>query len=230
MRNILKEDNLVNLEGRTKYSLDFINPNDIADKEILDIGCGFGWFEKEALGLNAKKIAGIEISEDNIAVSKSRVPDEHATFKTGTALSLPFPDKSFDTVVAWEVIEHIPKGKEKAMFQEIYRVLRDPGVLYLSTPYKTFWSNFFDPAWWLVGHRHYSSKQLADYAQNNSFKIEEEKVGGRWWSLLYILNMYIAKWFFRRRPFFQNFFREKDDAEYFQEGGFVNIFMKLKKL
>jgi len=229
MRNILKEKNLAKLEGRTKYSLHFINQDDIASKEILDIGSGFGWFEREALALNVKKIIGLEVSKDNLAISRKYIFNKRVIFKRGTALSLPFPDKSFDTIVAWEVIEHLPKGKEKKMLQEIYRVLKDSGILYLSTPNKTFWANIFDPAWWLIGHRHYSKKKLYKYTNNISFEILDFKIKGRWWAIFSILNMYFSKWVLRRKPLFENFFCKKEINEYMGRNGFVNVFIKLKK-
>ncbi len=56
------------------------------------------------------------------------------SFLVAGAGDLPFPDGSFDTVVMWEVLEHIPPGTEPQAFAEIARVLRPGGRLHLSTP------------------------------------------------------------------------------------------------
>jgi 2-polyprenyl-3-methyl-5-hydroxy-6-metoxy-1,4-benzoquinol methylase len=50
----------------------------------------------------------------------------------GSAMSLPFPDESFDRILCSEVIEHIP-GFE-AVFPEFHRCLRPGGVLVITTP------------------------------------------------------------------------------------------------
>ena len=65
----------------------------------------------------------------------------------------------------------IPKQTENKMFSEAYRVLKPGGHFYLSTPYRHFLSNLFDPAYWLIGHRHYSKEQIEHFAQQANFSI-----------------------------------------------------------
>lgn len=51
----------------------------------------------------------------------------------------PLEDASFDVVTAFEVIEHVV-GSPRAFVQEIFRVLRPGGTLYLGTPNVTSWA------------------------------------------------------------------------------------------
>lgn len=44
--------------------------------------------------------------------------------------------------------------------------------------------------------------------------------------MLGILNMYIAKWVFRRESFFKEFFDRKMDKEYERDGGLNTLFVK----
>ena len=46
------------------------------------------------------------------------------------------------------------KNTERKALEEIKRVLKKDGNLFISTPANNF-SNFFDPAWYF-GHRHYN--------------------------------------------------------------------------
>lgn len=229
MQNILKQKADLALDGRLGESLRFVSDEDLASRQVLDIGCGYGWFELNALRCGVQKIVGLEISEGDLTAARESISDARAEFITGSGVSLPFIDGSFDTVVSWEVLEHLPKGTENQMFREVSRVLRKDGIFYLSTPYRSFFSNISDPAWWLIGHRHYSKGRLVDLAKDNSFAVLDMKIMGRWWVLFGILNMYIAKWIFRRRPFFQHIFLKKESEEYERDDGFMNLFMKCRK-
>ena len=134
MKNLLDENAATELNGRILFSTSFINEMDLKDRKVLDVGCGFGWFELFALDAGVKEISGIERSEDDLVTARRSIKNSRAIFKVGSAIELPFPDESFDAVVSWEVLEHIPYGTENKMFSEIYRVLMPGGTFYMSTP------------------------------------------------------------------------------------------------
>jgi SAM-dependent methyltransferase len=230
MKNILNEKPKTDLKGRLKYSVEFVSNEDIQNKNILDIGCGYGWCELNFLNRGVNKICGIEISENDLKTIKENIQSKKAEFKIGSAIQIPYPDNYFDTAVSWEVIEHIPKNNELKMFSEVSRVLKKNGMFYLSTPYENYLSNILDPAWWLIGHRHYTSKKLREYGEKNGFEVIEIKTCGGIFSLFSIINLYISKWIFRREPFFKDFFIRKDHEEYFDnKPGIFNIFIKYRK-
>lgn len=228
MKNILDDTPFFVPHGRLLRSLKFVSSGDIKDKAILDVGCGYGWFEVDVLKRGAKKITGIEISEDDLKTVKKNIKDKKATFLTGSAIKLPFKDNTFDTVVCWEVIEHIPKDTEDIFFSEVYRVLKAKGSFYLSTPHHAFFSTYTDPAFWLTGHRHYTSHKLSELGKRHNLAVKSIHVYGGFWTVISLLNMYIAKWVFRRGRFFNDFFTRRDDEDY-QKNGFYNIFVKYIK-
>lgn len=229
MKNILGEKPKDILRGRLLASVNFVNDSDLKDKEVLDIGCGFGWCELNFLNRGVKKITGIEITEDDLKNIKQNLTDERLALDVGSAINLPFANESFDTVVSWEVIEHIPERAENKMFAEVYRVLKPGGYFYLSTPNNSFFTKILDPAWWFVKHRHYSAQDLMKYSKEAGFETSEIKTVGGWWSLISILDLYISKWIFRRPKFFKIFLDEKEDREY-AVAGFTNLFIKCKKI
>ncbi len=230
MKNIINEKPNGKLTGRLKFTVkSFVKKEDIKNKKVLDIGCGYGWFELNALKNGVKEIVGIEITKSDLKTAKENIHDERALFKVAGALKLPFKDNYFDTVVAWEVIEHIPKGTEYKMFKEVSRVLKRNGTFYLSTPFDSFFSNFFDPAYWLIGHRHYSKKMLIDFCKKNNLEVEKIFVRGGYWNLVGLLNMYFSKWILRRNPLFQKYFEEKENQEFGSKNGFMDIFVQYKK-
>lgn len=231
MENILEEKPSSNLSGRLRASVEFVDDTDVINKIVLDIGCGYGWCELNFLSRGVAKIIGVERSEKDLDTIQKNISDDRLKLKVSSATNLPFEANSFDTIVSWEVIEHIPKGAEKIMFSEVARVLRPGGVFYLSTPHRSFFTNALDPAWWLVGHRHYSLNQLEKFSSDTSIlQIESAKIKGGWWSLFFILNFYISKWIFRRNPFFEIYFSKKENLEYTVDNGFANIFIKFRKM
>lgn len=65
-------------------------------------------------------------------------------FVNGTALQLPFSDHSFDLIIIQDVIEHL--NETKSFINEVKRVLKPKGIIYLSTPNKYSIFNFIsDP-------------------------------------------------------------------------------------
>ncbi len=229
MKNILNQRPSDTLNGRLLESANFVDQADVTDRTILDIGCGYGWFELNFLSRGARKITGIEITEEDLKTAKANVTDDRVSFALGSAIELPFENESFDTVVSWEVIEHIPKNTEHQMLAEISRVLRPNGTCYISTPNHALLCKVSDPAWWLIGHRHYSSQFLEKLGKAQNLQLEEVRIRGGLWVLTGVLNMYVAKWIFRRRPFFEKFFQGKETEEY-RTDGFETLFVKFRKI
>jgi SAM-dependent methyltransferase len=196
---------------------------------MLDVGCGYGWFEYHMLQRGVAHITGTERTDEDLSTARKDLTDPRAHFCVGSALQLPFGDAAFDTVVSWEVIEHVPKNTEPAMFREAYRVLRPGGSYYLSTPHSSLLCNIADPAWWLIGHRHYSVDRLRRLAEENGFEVLQTHVKGGGWSIMADLDMYVSKWVLRRRPVFEAFTRSKQGKEFSRNGGFVNAFVKCQK-
>jgi ubiquinone/menaquinone biosynthesis C-methylase UbiE len=225
MKNILREVPSTDLHGLCLNNMRAVAASDLTDRNVLDIGCGFGWFELGALSRGVRAITGLELAEGDLKTARENIHDERVTLKVGSAIALPFEAAQFDTVVSWEVLEHIPKGTEPRMFAEARRVLKSGGAFYLSTPKSTFAGNVLDPAWWLVGHRHYSEKALAQFAEGAGLGIETLTTVGGWWMIASTLNMYVAKWIFRRGPFYRDLFCRRMDAE-LERQGFSNIVMK----
>jgi 2-polyprenyl-3-methyl-5-hydroxy-6-metoxy-1,4-benzoquinol methylase len=230
MKNLTREVPQEKLDKRLYQSMKYVTDADVKDKVILDIGCGYGWCELNFLKRGAKKVVGIEITEEDLKTVKKNIKDKRAEFKVGDATNLKFPKESFDTIVCWEVLEHIPLKTEHQMFAQIHKVLKPGGILYLSTPYNDFLSTIMDPAWWVVRHRHYSKDDIKEYAKKNSFELVDIHVRGGRWVSAELLNMYIAKWIFRREPFFKDTFSKHVEKEYKQKNGTFDIFAKLKKV
>jgi len=71
---------------------------------ILDVGCGPGYVSAAAAERGAIPI-GLDFSEEMIAIAKKKFP--RIEFRQGDAQNLPFPDASFDRVVANFALLHL---------------------------------------------------------------------------------------------------------------------------
>jgi len=228
MRNVLDEKPTADLNGRLSFSVGFVDPSDLFDKTVLDIGCGFGWFELNALSRGVKEIIGTEISEIDLRPINRYLQDPKLVTKVASAIDLPFPEHSFDTVVSWEVIEHIPQASETIMFSEVARVLKPGGQFYLSTPNASPISTLADPAWWLIKHRHYAPDTLLQLAKAAGLVVASLEVKGGAWEIAFTWNLYFSKWILRRRPIAEKAFLTRVNREYGVRG-FNDLFIKMTK-
>ena len=214
------------------FRFNYLRKNDITDKTILDIGCGYGWFELLAIKNGVKKIVGTELTEKDLSTVKKHLKDKKADFRVGNAVDLGIDDLKFDTVVSWEVLEHIPADTEVFMFKEISKVLKKGGRFYMSTPHRHWLSNLFDPAWLLTfgKHRHYTRKQIASYAEEAGLEVVKIEVYGGLVTLASFMNMYVSKWIFRRPPMFHAWFEKRVAADLKAGGNKIgNIYAVFEK-
>lgn len=170
---------------------------------LLNVGCGFGPLESFVLkdGLDVNVIS-LEPSIGDLAVIRRRINSPRVRFCVGSAISLPVADESIDMYVASEVLEHIPRNTESAMFQELARVLKPGGRALITTPRWSAIGNATDPAWWLTGHRHYQKHVMIHMVQCAGLGEWTLEPRGRQFEILSMWDLYISKWLLRRPPIF----------------------------
>jgi len=96
---------------------------------VLDLGCGSG--DPADVEISKEhKVTGIDISQTQINLARQNVPTGH--FLQGDAGSVEFPPTSFDAVVSFYTLEHIPREEHKTVLRCIYKWLRAGGLLLIS--------------------------------------------------------------------------------------------------
>lgn len=93
---------------------------------VLDIGCGYGFFLK-CLDDRFKGI-GLDISEHAVRVAREESGVEAGV---GPLTRSAFPVDHFSLVTMWDVIEHLPDPRDT--LDIVHGVLKDDGVLALTT-------------------------------------------------------------------------------------------------
>lgn len=124
-------------------------------KSVLEIGCGTGKhmsYLRESLRLGGVDlIVGLDIWLPYLILNKQN--RTHDQFILGDACFLPFKEKSFDLVLALDLLEHISKKNGKKLLLDLDRVARQRIVLslpigwhpshHLSNPYDEHVSAWF---------------------------------------------------------------------------------------
>ena len=134
---------------------------------VLDLGCGFGRHAYEALRRGARVVA-CDLSPDELREVRSTFQVMHelgeappvgmATTTCADATRLPFPDGTFDRVIASEVMEHIPD--DVGALDELYRVLKPGGTLAVTIP-----SWLPETICWALSDEYYAPKSVGGHVR-----------------------------------------------------------------
>lgn len=135
-----------------------------ASGDILDVGCGCKPYR--SLFANSINYTGIDTKNSGHTYWNSDIVD---VFYDG--LHIPFESCSFDSVVSFQVFEHVNELDE--MMNEIHRVLSADGVLIATVPF--IWPEHempYDYQRWTVQ----GIQRLL--AQNGFYLVHSKKIGG----------------------------------------------------
>lgn len=117
--------------------LAFLVPHLRAGMRVLDCGCGPGSITVGLAEIVAPgEVVGVDIERRQLEAARTLAGGRGARnlrFETGSILALPFPDASFDVVVAHFVIEHL--REPLPALREVRRVLRPGGIAAIKDPY-----------------------------------------------------------------------------------------------
>jgi 2-polyprenyl-3-methyl-5-hydroxy-6-metoxy-1,4-benzoquinol methylase len=126
---------------------------------LLDYLCGKGW---RVTGVEISPCAGYAKNERKLDVRNIPLEENN------------FPDSSFDVILASHLIEHL--NSPKTFLEETYRILKDNGCLFITTPNISGFQSFIFGSRWrsaIFDHLYlFSKRTLSKMLKTVGFKIE----------------------------------------------------------
>jgi ubiquinone/menaquinone biosynthesis C-methylase UbiE len=131
------------MESRFRYR--FFNPiktlegiNDLKSKNVLEIGCGTGFFTVPAARLIGEQgsLVSMDILQESVDYVSGKVAEaglNNIRVVKGNALKTDLPDQSFQTIILFGVIP-APMIPLTALMKEMHRVLNHEGTLAVWPP------------------------------------------------------------------------------------------------
>ena len=106
---------------------------DLADRTVLEIGCGDGALVR-FMARHGAIAYGLEISEDQLARALAVDPVDGAAYVVSRGEALPVADRALDILVLFNSLHHLPVAELDLALAEAARVLRPGGFLYVMEP------------------------------------------------------------------------------------------------
>ena len=105
-------------------------------KEVLDMGCAAAGKSLYYVSLGAKHVTGVDIVEHYRVEAEGMAEklgfSDRFTFFLGSAYEMPFEDRSFDTVIMNDFMEHV--DNPAAALKEAMRLVRPGGRIFVNFP------------------------------------------------------------------------------------------------
>jgi 2-polyprenyl-3-methyl-5-hydroxy-6-metoxy-1,4-benzoquinol methylase len=138
---------------------------------VLDLGCGAGVPVTRWLADRGFTVTGVDVSARQVELARTNVRE--GTFLKADMTELAFAPETFDAVVAFHSIIHVPRAEHPALLAGVYRWLK-PGGVFLATMTVTDyegrdedWGGWGAPMVW----SHYDSKANVAMLREAGFEI-----------------------------------------------------------
>lgn len=112
-------------DGRSSYEI--LCQRVAGSRRVLDLGCGDGLLLEHLARSEGRRLAGVDLSPESLALARRRPSLSEVRLEEGRAQRLPFDDDSFDACVSHMALMLMAEIDQVAA--EVARVLSPGGVL-----------------------------------------------------------------------------------------------------
>lgn len=124
------------LEGAGEWhQLKDLFPN-LTGKNVLDLGCGYGWHCKYAVDCGANSVLGIDLSEKMIRTAKEKNYDEKIEYRVCGLDSYDYPESTYDFVVSNLVLHYVENLN--VVYKNIHKTLKKEGIFLFNIEHPVF--------------------------------------------------------------------------------------------
>lgn len=149
--------------ARYQFSSSYVRPG-----IVLDIAGGSG-YGSALLAQNPKvSVVSVDVDLQSLQTARRDYIDQRIAFLAADGCRLPFPERSFSTIVSLETVEHIKD--DVGYLRELGRVLRPDGICVLSTPNRAYSESIRRSNPFHV--REYSESELTDLLRAQFSEVE----------------------------------------------------------
>ncbi|KXG86429.1 class I SAM-dependent methyltransferase [Agrobacterium bohemicum] len=105
-------------------------------KEVLDLGCGFGWHCRYAMTEGASRVVGVDLSENMLERAAEINGGPNIEYRLGAIEDIGFPSESFDIVLSSLALHYVRDLEES--FKTIFDVLKPQSAFVFSIEHPVF--------------------------------------------------------------------------------------------
>lgn len=138
---------------------------DMTGKDMLDLGCGYGWHCKYAADHGARRVLGIDRSEMMIAEAVKRNATPGITYRVCSLQDYEYPAAAYDLVVSNLVLHYVEDLD--GVYRSICKTLRPGGVFLMNIEHPTFTAGvnqqFAQDGTWPVDDYYYPGLRKTDF-------------------------------------------------------------------
>ncbi|PAV28228.1 SAM-dependent methyltransferase [Virgibacillus profundi] len=111
---------------------------ELRNKNVLDLGCGFGWHCRYARQEHANTVIGVDISDKMLEKARGMTNDSSISYMKLPIEDINFQDSQFDVVIS-SLAFHYIKSFE-AICEKVYKYLKPGGSFIFSVEHPIFTS------------------------------------------------------------------------------------------
>lgn len=147
------------LEGAGEWAIFKTLLPEFKNKDVLDLGCGFGWHCRYARENQAKSVIGVDISEKMLQTAQEKTDDPMITYLKIPIEEINFSDAQFDVVISSLAFHYIESFD--GICEKVSQYLKPGGSFVFSVEHPIFTSRnqqdwYYDeegrPLHWPVDH------------------------------------------------------------------------------
>ena len=105
-------------------------------KDVLDLGCGYGWHCKFAVEQGARQVLGIDLSQKMIEEAKRRNDGESILYRVCGIEEYEYPEAAWDCVVSNLALHYIEDLN--SIFEKVHRTLKKDGIFLFNIEHPVF--------------------------------------------------------------------------------------------